>query len=121
MCIAMSPILPLLEHSSAVPFLKYIRVLFTMFMSTISRLLSAWFAFLLPCYATYKALSSRPLSEPDLHKWSMYWSVIGAFIAFEYVAEWMVSWLPFYWELKTLFLLYLSLPQTQVHRFVFLF
>jgi hypothetical protein len=27
--------------------------------------------------------------------------------------------LPFYWEVKTLFLLYLSLPQTQVHLFSF--
>ncbi|PPQ67114.1 hypothetical protein CVT25_005715 [Psilocybe cyanescens] len=45
-----------------------------MIMSTISRLLSAWFAFLLPCYATYKALSRRPLSESDLQKWSMYWT-----------------------------------------------
>jgi hypothetical protein len=22
----------------------------------------------------------------------MYWSVIGAFVAFEYVAEWLISW-----------------------------
>lgn len=61
----------------------------------------------------------------------MYWSVVGAFVALEYVAEWVISWyvhlfqnhcqsaefvvrFPFYWELKTLFLLYLALPQTQV-------
>jgi receptor expression-enhancing protein 1/2/3/4 len=64
----------------------------------------------------------------------MYWTVIGAFVAFEYVAEWLISWqaliidysvtpsqiipsscrLPFYWEVKTMFLLYLSLPQIQV-------
>ncbi|KXN85679.1 HVA22-like protein h [Leucoagaricus sp. SymC.cos] len=43
----------------------------------------------------------------------MYWSVVGAFVAFEYTAEWLISWLPFYWEVKTLFLLYLALPQTQ--------
>lgn len=22
----------------------------------------------------------------------MYWSVVGAFVAFEYVAEWLISW-----------------------------
>lgn len=53
---------------------------------------SAWFAFLLPCYGTFKALSHRPLSEPDLQRWSMYWAVIGAFVAFEYLAEWLISW-----------------------------
>ncbi|KJA25865.1 hypothetical protein HYPSUDRAFT_160465, partial [Hypholoma sublateritium FD-334 SS-4] len=90
-----------------------------MFMSTASRLLSAWFAFLLPCFSTFKALSRRPLSEPELHKLAMYWAVIGAFVAFEYLAEWTISWLPFYWEIKTLFLLYLSLPQTQGSTYVY--
>lgn len=49
----------------------------------------------------------------------MYWSVIGAFVAFEYVAEWLISWLPFYWEFKTLFLLFLALPQTQGSTFIY--
>ncbi|KAF9447805.1 hypothetical protein P691DRAFT_775871 [Macrolepiota fuliginosa MF-IS2] len=84
-----------------------------MLMSLLSHILCAWFAFLLPSYATFKALSHRPLSEPDLQRWSMYWTVVGAFVAFEYAAEWLISWLPFYWELKTAFLLYLALPQTQ--------
>ncbi len=53
---------------------------------------SAWFAFLLPSYATFKALSHRPLSEPELQRWTMYWSVVGAFVAFEYAAEWLISW-----------------------------
>lgn len=49
----------------------------------------------------------------------MYWSVIGAFVAFEYVAEWLVSWLPFYWEIKTAFLLFLSLPQIQGSTYIY--
>ncbi|OSX67275.1 hypothetical protein POSPLADRAFT_1037934 [Postia placenta MAD-698-R-SB12] len=84
-----------------------------MLTSLASNLLSAWFAFLLPCYGTWKSLAHRPVSEPELERWAMYWSVLGAFVAFEYVAEWLVSWLPFYWEIKTLFLLFLALPQTQ--------
>ena len=96
---------------------------------------SAWFAFFLPCYATFKVLSHRPINEAELQKHAMYWSVIGAVVAFEYIAEWLISWqvltidysvrhtsqtipsscrLPFYWEVKTLFFLYLSLPQIQV-------
>jgi len=90
-----------------------------MFVPIMSHLLCAWFAFFLPCYATFKTLSTRPISESELQKWAMYWSVIGAFVAFEYVAEWFISWLPFYWEVKTLFLLYLSLPQIQGSTYVY--
>lgn len=49
----------------------------------------------------------------------MYWSVIGFLSAFEYVAEWLVSWIPLYYFFKTLFLLFLALPQTQGSTFVY--
>ncbi|EKM57323.1 uncharacterized protein PHACADRAFT_255023 [Phanerochaete carnosa HHB-10118-sp] len=42
----------------------------------------------------------------------MYWSVLGCILAVEYVAEWLIFWIPFYFTLKTLFLLWLALPQT---------
>jgi receptor expression-enhancing protein 1/2/3/4 len=90
-----------------------------MIMSLVSHIICAWFAFLIPSYSTFKALSHRPLSEPELERWAMYWSVVGAFVAFEYVAEWLASWLPFYWEVKTLVLLFLALPQTQGSTFVY--
>lgn len=60
--------------------------------SFISHLLSAWFGFMLPCFSTYKALSHRPVSEPDLERLCMYWTVIGAFVTFEYIVEWSISW-----------------------------
>jgi len=53
---------------------------------------SAWFAFFLPCYATFKVLSHRPVDVAELQKYAMYWSVIGTVVAFEYVAEWLISW-----------------------------
>jgi len=40
----------------------------------------------------FKGLKNRPLSEPELERWATYWAVVGAFVAFEYVAEWMLSW-----------------------------
>ncbi|KAI0708514.1 TB2/DP1, HVA22 family-domain-containing protein [Earliella scabrosa] len=76
------------------------------------RVISATTAFLYPGYASYKTLSQRPASEAELERWLMYWSVLGCIVAVEYVAEWLVSWLPFYYPLKTIFLLYLALPQT---------
>ncbi|KAJ4485945.1 TB2/DP1, HVA22 family-domain-containing protein [Lentinula aciculospora] len=81
--------------------------------------LCSWFAFFLPCYATYKTLAQRPTIEADVQKWCMYWSVVGAFVGFEHIAGWLVSWLPFYWEIKTVFLLFLSLPQIQGSTFIY--
>jgi receptor expression-enhancing protein 1/2/3/4 len=90
---------------------------------------SAWFAFALPSYSTYKALA-HSASADTLQALSTYWAVIGAFLAFEQSLGLFLSWsvlpfssppcpethprLPFYWELRTVFLLYISLPQTQV-------
>lgn len=54
--------------------------------------LSAWFAFLLPSYATFKALAHPPGNQQELQRWGMYWSVIGVFLAVEYAAEWLISW-----------------------------
>ncbi|KAF5350584.1 hypothetical protein D9756_008767 [Leucocoprinus leucothites] len=68
-------------------------------------------AFLYPGYASYKTLSQRPASEEELERWLMYWSVLGFVVGIEYVAEWVISWIPFYYTLKTLFLLYIALPQ----------
>ncbi|KDQ63381.1 hypothetical protein JAAARDRAFT_65434 [Jaapia argillacea MUCL 33604] len=91
----------------------------SMFLLVLSRVLSAWFAFFLPSYCTFKALSHRSLTEPGLEKWAVYWCVVGAFMTVEYAGEWLVRWFPFYWELKTLFLLYLSLPQTEGATYIF--
>lgn len=49
----------------------------------------------------------------------MYWAVIGAFIAAETTIGPFVSWLPFYWEIRTLFLLYISLPQIQGSTYIY--
>ncbi|KAK0464996.1 TB2/DP1, HVA22 family-domain-containing protein [Desarmillaria tabescens] len=87
--------------------------------SLIFSALCAWFAFFLPCFATFKLLSQHPIPEAELQTTAKYWTVIGAFVGFEYLAGWFISWLPFYWEAKTVFLLFLSLPQTQGSTFVY--
>ena len=53
---------------------------------------SAVVAFLYPGYASFKCLSQRPASEPELERWLTYWSVLGCIVFVEYVAEWLVSW-----------------------------
>jgi len=49
----------------------------------------------------------------------MYWSVLGCVVGIEYIAEWLVSWIPFYYTLKTLLLLYLVLPQTRGSSYIY--
>lgn len=88
-----------------------------MITSLIFHLISAWFAFLLPSFATYKALSRGDLDA--VQNLSMYWCVVGVLVGVEYVCEWLISWFPFYWEVKTLFLLFLALPQSQGSTWVY--
>ncbi|KAG1715986.1 hypothetical protein ID866_1151 [Astraeus odoratus] len=89
-----------------------------MLLSLASHLLCSWFVFLLPCYSTFKTLSRAP-QDGELQILCMYWAVIGAFIAVENTVGPFISWLPFYWELRTLFLLYLSLPQIQGSTYIY--
>ncbi|KAF8560211.1 hypothetical protein OG21DRAFT_1502545 [Imleria badia] len=89
-----------------------------MLISLASQFIGAWFAFALPSYATYKALAHSAPAD-TLQALSTYWAVIGAFIAFEHTLGLFLSWLPFYWELRTIFLLYISLPQTQGSVYVY--
>jgi len=89
------------------------------FISVLSHCVVVWFAFLIPVFGTYKALSHRPVSEPELERWTQYWAVIGVVVAYEYLAEFWISWFPFYWEVKTVFLLFLALPQTQGSTYIY--
>ncbi|KAG1737551.1 TB2/DP1, HVA22 family-domain-containing protein [Suillus paluster] len=85
-----------------------------------SCVISSVVVFLYPGYASYKTLSQRPASEEDLERWLMYWSVLGCIVGVEYLAEWLVSWIPFYYLIKTLFLLYLALPQTRGSSYLYI-
>ncbi|KIP04829.1 hypothetical protein PHLGIDRAFT_36735 [Phlebiopsis gigantea 11061_1 CR5-6] len=90
-----------------------------MLFSFLFRIISAVTAFLYPGYASYKTLSQRPASEAELERWLMYWSVLGCIVSIEYVAEWLIFWVPFYYPLKTLFLLWLALPQTAGSSYIY--
>ncbi|KAG8781402.1 hypothetical protein FRC15_008812 [Serendipita sp. 397] len=85
----------------------------------LSRVICSTAAFLYPGYKSYKALSKKNVDEAELERWLMYWCVIGFISAFEYVAEWFISWIPLYYFMKTLFLLFLALPQTQGSTFIY--
>ncbi|KAJ8509414.1 hypothetical protein ONZ45_g8406 [Pleurotus djamor] len=85
----------------------------------VSQALCAWFVFLLPGYATFKAMSNQPAAQAELQRWTVYWTVLGPILAFSHLAEWFISWFPFYWETKTIFLLFLALPQTEGSTYIY--
>lgn len=43
----------------------------------------------------------------------IYWCVFATFSLFDFFADAIMHWMPIYWILKVVFLLYLALPQTK--------
>ncbi|CAK7568291.1 MAG: hypothetical protein SEPTF4163_006278 [Sporothrix epigloea] len=72
---------------------------------------------LFPLFASYKALNT---SDPaQLTPWLMYWVVLSCVVFFESWTDWILVWVPFYYYLRLIFLLYLVLPQTQGARLLY--
>jgi receptor expression-enhancing protein 5/6 len=64
--------------------------------------------FLYPAYTSIKAIESK--EKDDDTKWLTYWVVYAAFSLVEFFSDYILSWLPFYWLLKCLFLIICMLP-----------
>ncbi|EEC13919.1 secreted protein, putative [Ixodes scapularis] len=76
----------------------------------ISRLIVMVCGMLYPAYASYKAVKNKDVRE--YMKWMMYWVVFALFTCVETFADILISWLPFYYEIKILFVLWLLSPAT---------
>lgn len=61
-----------------------------------------------PAYATYKAVAQQ--QQPLQRKWVTYWIVYTLFSVVESLGEGVLSWLPLYFEVKLLLILWLVLP-----------
>ncbi|XP_013787448.1 receptor expression-enhancing protein 1-like [Limulus polyphemus] len=80
--------------------------------AVISRLVILVFGTLYPAYASFKAIKTKNVKE--YVKWMMYWIVFALFTCIETLSDILVSfWLPFYYELKILFVLWLLSPATK--------
>lgn len=76
----------------------------------ISRSVILVFGVLYPAYNSYKALKTK--STRELVRMTMYWIIYAFFTTFECVGDIFISWFPFYYELKVLFLFWLLSPAT---------
>jgi len=84
-------------------------------------LLSNVIGFALPAYFSLAALESA--TPTDDTQWLTYWVVFGFFSVVEFWSKQILYWLPFYWLFKTVFVLWLALPQfggaqTMYHVFI---
>lgn len=64
--------------------------------------------FVYPAYASIKAIESR--EKDDDTKWLTYWVVYSVFSLVEFFSDIFLFWIPFYWLLKCMFLVWCFLP-----------
>ncbi|MGH0120102.1 UNVERIFIED_CONTAM: hypothetical protein FKN15_062792 [Acipenser sinensis] len=77
----------------------------------ISRLVVLIFGTLHPAYSSYKAVKSKDVKE--YVKWMMYWIVFALFTMAETFTDIFLCWIPFYYELKIAFVVWLLSPYTK--------
>uniref|UniRef100_A0A8C0BSX9 Receptor expression-enhancing protein n=1 Tax=Buteo japonicus TaxID=224669 RepID=A0A8C0BSX9_9AVES len=69
------------------------------------------FGMLYPAYASYKAVKTKNIRE--YVRWMMYWIVFALFMATETFTDLLISWFPFYYEIKMAFVIWLLSPYTR--------
>ncbi|KAI8082889.1 TB2/DP1, HVA22 family-domain-containing protein [Halteromyces radiatus] len=79
------------------------------FFNIAGQLLTNVISWIYPAYASFKAIESP--GNNDDKQWLTYWTVIGFVQLLEYFSDILLYWFPFYYLFKTLFVLYLVLPQ----------
>ncbi|CAH1259429.1 REEP2 [Branchiostoma lanceolatum] len=83
----------------------------------ISRFVVLLFGTLYPAYASYKAVKTKNVRE--YVKWMMYWIVFAIFTFVETFADVFISWVPFYYEVKIVFVVWLLSPYTKGSSFIY--
>lgn len=82
-----------------------------MLSSMISRVVVLLFGTLYPAFASYKAVKTKNIRE--YVKWMMYWIVFAIFTCLETVTDLLISWFPFYYEIKIILVVWLLSPATR--------
>lgn len=82
-----------------------------MISAIVSRIVILLFGTLYPAYASYKAVRTKNVKE--YVKWMMYWIVFAFFTCIETFTDILLSWFPFYYEIKVIIVLWLLSPATR--------
>ena len=84
-----------------------------------SSLLANIFGFLYPAYESLKALETA--SATDDKKWLTYWVCYACFSILESVSDTLLFWIPFYYLLKILFLVWCMWPSEEMNGAMFVY
>lgn len=82
-----------------------------MFSAVLSRLIILLAGVLYPAYCSFKAVRTRNMKA--YVRWMIYWIVYALFSSVEAVTDMFVAWIPFYYEMKILTVLWLVSPATR--------
>ncbi|XP_078486358.1 receptor expression-enhancing protein 2-like [Ciona intestinalis] len=85
--------------------------------AVVSRLVIVSGGLLYPAYSSYKAVKGANVRQ--YVRWIMYWVVFALFTAIETFTDVFLSWLPFYYELKMIFVLWLATPYTKGSTYIY--
>lgn len=77
----------------------------------LTRLIIISVGLLYPAYSSYKTIRSANVKH--YVRWMMYWTVFALFTSAEYVADIFISWLPFYYEMKVVLVVWLMSSYTK--------
>eukprot|EP00873_Tetraselmis_striata_P027182 jgi/Tetstr1/447446/TSEL_003705.t1 len=76
-----------------------------------SRMLVNVLGYTYPAYKCYKVVEQRRAEV--LREWCIYWLILALWTACERVADYVIFWIPMYYEAKVAFVVYLWHPKTQ--------
>jgi TB2/DP1, HVA22 family len=69
------------------------------------------FSIIYPAYRSFKAIRNKDIHE--YLKWIVYWICYACFTCFELLTDALLSWFPFYYEIKVIFLIWLLGPSSR--------
>lgn len=70
-----------------------------------------------PAYASIKAIESP--QKGDDTKWLTYWTVFAFLTVVEFPTNILLSWVPFYWLVKSIFMMWMYLPTANGSIFLY--
>ncbi|KIZ02354.1 Receptor expression-enhancing protein 2 [Monoraphidium neglectum] len=70
------------------------------------------FAYAIPAYSTFKAVEKK--GGEDVREWAQYWVIFAVFILSQWLVDFLLCWLPFYYIAKLGFLVALWHPSTKL-------